>query len=93
MACKSCGKNRKQMPSVLKQAWNFSRAVAAFVVQPGFVDTKTYSARVAVCDSCDKRGGATGHRCTICGCIIATKAAGLAWDCPEGRWGSSSSGI
>jgi len=91
MACGGCGK-KKRLPPLLKQAWNLGRAVAAFVVKPGFVDAKTYAARVAVCNSCPQRGGATGHRCTICGCIIATKAAGVAWDCPEGRWDGPSSG-
>lgn len=90
MACRGCGKRRqpanRDMPSLFQQAWNLTKAAAAFAAQPGFVDRATYQRRLAVCEACDKRGGRLGHKCSVCGCRVAWKAQGAAWDCPLGKW-------
>jgi hypothetical protein len=73
----------KREPSFLTEAWNVASAVLAFVGNPGWVDAQTYHTRLGICNACDKR---SGHRCSVCGCFVAMKAKGKAWECPEKKW-------
>lgn len=84
--CGGCG---KAMPSWAAMGWNVASAIAAFVFDGGkTVSPEEYAARLAVCDTCESRGGKKGNRCTECGCYVAVKAIGMAWDCPRGKWAS-----
>lgn len=77
------GQVEREMPPLLKEAWNVAAAVLAFVANPGFVDAQTYHTRLSACNRCDKR---VGNRCSVCGCFLAIRARGRAWECPEKKW-------
>jgi hypothetical protein len=71
-------------PSLHRQAWNLARALADFVADGcTTVSRQEYEARLAVCDACDQRHG---NRCLVCGCRLALKARGRAFQCPLAKW-------
>ena len=73
--CKNCGGSK---------IWDFAKSIAAFMADGcKTVTAEQYQERLAVCDGCENRVKA---RCAICGCFVAVKAKGRAWECPEGRW-------
>lgn len=70
--------------SFARQVWNFTSAAATFISDGmHFVDKDTYAARLAVCDTCDRR---SGNRCAECGCSLTLKASGRVFQCPLGKW-------
>lgn len=83
------------MPPLHQQVWNLTKALVAFVADGcATVSKEVYSARLHACLA--PEGGAehcenliNEERCgraTGCGCYIAVKAKGRAWDCPRGKW-------
>ena len=71
-------------PPLHRQAWNLARSLAAFVADGcTTVNSEQYQARLAVCDACDQR---RGSRCLKCGCRLAWKARGRAFQCPLDKW-------
>ena len=74
------------MPSVPQRVWNLAKAVAEFVADGcKTVSAEEYAARLAVCDTCDRRKGVwCKHR--KCGCNRLIKAKGRAWKCPMNKW-------
>lgn len=76
--CGGCGKGLASM------AWDLTKSLAAFVSDGmKLVDAEEYRRRLSECDACPHR---TGQRCGLCGCFVALKAKGRAWQCPDGRW-------
>lgn len=76
-------------PTFYQMAWNVAASLAAFVSDGArLVDGAAYAARLEVCDACDQR---SGNRCGSCGCLLALKAAGKAFECPLGKWPESAS--
>ncbi|HWL09955.1 MAG TPA: hypothetical protein VNQ76_16235 [Planctomicrobium sp.] len=73
-------------PSLIQQGWNLTQALAAFTAN-GFktVTAEEYAARLAICDTCEKR---QGTRCMQCGCGLTLKARGRAFSCPLKKWSS-----
>ena len=70
--------------SFARQVWNFTTSAAAFISDGlTLVDQPTYAARLAICDTCDRR---SENRCAECGCSLTMKAAGRAFACPLGKW-------
>jgi hypothetical protein len=41
------------------------------------------TSRLAICDTCDKKGSAV---CGVCGCVLSAKAALKNSSCPLGKW-------
>lgn len=76
------------MPSLPRRVFNLAVAVAEFVASGcKIVARDEYEARLRTCESngCGRfDGGWCRHSC--CGCWVAAKATGRAWDCPEGLW-------
>jgi len=76
----------RQFPSLLQLGWNLTQSITAFVADGLQTVTKEqYEARLAICDTCDRR---QGTRCQQCGCDLAVKAKGRAFQCPLGKWPS-----
>lgn len=70
--------------SLIQKMWNFTGAVAAFVSDGmTLVDKETFSARMAICESCEYR---SDNQCLKCGCNLTMKASGRAFACPIGKW-------
>jgi len=62
--------------------------LAAFVADRWHTVTRDeYAERLRICQLCRKR---VGRRCfggkDPCGCIVAIRAKGRVWECPENRW-------
>lgn len=71
-------------PPLHRQAWNLARSLADFVADGcTTVSDEEYRQRLEVCDTCDQR---RGNRCLKCGCRLALKARGRAFQCPLGKW-------
>ena len=74
----------KKMPSLGKQAWGFTKALANHIKSgAAHASEELYKARLEVCDTCDKR---SGDRCIECGCSLPAKAKWATSDCPIGKW-------
>ena len=74
----------KKMPSLGKQAWGFTKALANHIKSgAAHASEELYKARLEVCDTCDKR---SGDRCIECGCNLPAKAKWATSDCPIGKW-------
>jgi len=74
----------KKMPSLGKQAWNFTKAVTNHIKSgAAHASEELYKARLETCDTCPER---VGERCSACGCFIAAKAKWASSDCPIGKW-------
>jgi hypothetical protein len=72
------------MPSAARRAWNLAGALASFVCDGcAMVSREDYEARLAMCDTCDRRDG---NWCAQCGCNLSMKARGRAFRCPLGKW-------
>jgi hypothetical protein len=73
-------------PSLLDKTVNFAKAVAQQDVA-GFpsVPEKVFLARLAVCETCDRREP-SNETCKECGCYLRVKAWWATQDCPLGRW-------
>jgi len=71
-------------PPVVRQAWNFARAVADFM-RDGMklVSHEEHRQPLETCDSCEPR---RGGRCMRCGCRLRVKARGHAFRCPLDKW-------
>ena len=83
--------DKAQLPNLVKQAWNFGKAMAKWKLSglPVLSDDKV-EARLAKCDLCKQR---VGERCGVCGCPLlagATGGPGKAFIptevCPIGFW-------
>jgi hypothetical protein len=71
-------------PPLHEQAWNLATSLAAFVADGlKTVDEDQYRKRLETCNACDHR---RANRCLKCGCGLALKARGRAFECPEGKW-------
>ena len=71
-------------PSLVTMAWNFAVAVRDFVADGcTTVSNEVYEHRLEICDECDQR---VGHSCKKCGCQLALKARGRAFECPLSKW-------
>ena len=71
-------------PPLTQRAWNLAESLADFVADGlRLVSREEYQARLKTCEECSFR---TDSTCTKCGCIIAIKARGRAFLCPEGLW-------
>lgn len=71
-------------PSLVTKAWNFVTAVRDFVADGcTTVSNEVYEHRLQICDQCDQR---VGQSCSKCGCQLALKARGRAFDCPLSKW-------
>lgn len=71
-------------PPLHRQAWNLARSLADFVADGcTTVSQEQYAARLTICDRCIRR---QGNRCLECGCWLATKARGRAFQCPLDQW-------
>ena len=67
-----------------RQAWNLARSLADFVADGCRPSARTSTQqRLAICDTCDQR---RGNRCLVCGCRLALKARGRAFQCPLAKW-------
>ena len=71
-------------PSLRRRAWNLAESLVAFV-EDGMttVTTEQYARRLMICDECEFRDGGS---CRQCGCRLAIKARGRAFQCPEEKW-------
>lgn len=78
------GENPNPPPPVRKQLWDLTKSLAAFVSDGlKLVSKEEYRDRLEVCDGCEHR---RNTRCNKCGCSLALKARGRAFECPENRW-------
>ncbi len=78
--------NPGRPPRLPSQAWNLTKALAAFVADGlKTVSKQAYQQRLEICDGCDRR---RGNRCLACGCRLSLKARGRAFQCPLGKWPS-----
>lgn len=65
-------------------------ALAAFVADGlQTVTAAEYAERLRICDSCPER---RESRCLRCGCLLALKAHGRAFQCPLSKWPEVGSG-
>lgn len=70
--------------SLPRQAWNVASSLATFICDGmRLVDKAEYERRLNCCDKCSSR---LENRCIHCGCVLTLKAAGLAFQCPIGKW-------
>ena len=75
---------RLRPAGLLRQAWNVSAAVVAFVADGlKTVSAHQYRQRLDICDCCPQR---QGNRCAQCGCWLSLKARGRAFQCPLEKW-------
>jgi hypothetical protein len=74
-------------PALTTRAWNLTESLVDFTAD-GFktLSTEEYQARLAICDTCDRRRENT---CLECGCYLALKAKGRAFECPLSKWRKS----
>ena len=73
-----------ELPPIHEQAWNLTKAVAAFVGDLGrLVSLEQYGARLQVCDTCEFR---VERRCQKCGCRIDIKARVRVFKCQVEKW-------
>jgi len=73
-----------QPPSLARQAWNLARSLADFAADGcRTVSAAQYRQRLELCDACKYR---RDTRCMKCGCRLALKARGRAFQCPIGAW-------
>lgn len=76
--------DKPKLPPIIKQVANFTEAVARHVTTAsGNVPTAVYEQRLDLCAICDHR---VDKKCSLCGCLIETKAAWADSLCPSGRW-------
>lgn len=66
------------------RAWNLATALKEFISDGcTLVTTEQYRQRMEICNQCDQR---EDNVCRVCGCHLAIKAQGRAFDCPLERW-------
>lgn len=83
-AAQERGEDPAQVPGFATMAWNLASSLLAFVADGlTTVTAEQYRERLQICDTCDKRTGAT---CTLCGCNTEIKAHGRAFQCPQNLW-------
>ena len=76
--------SQQRLPSLPRQLWNVSVAVAEFVADGlRTVSVETYRRRLEICGECPAR---RGKRCGACGCYLPWKARGRVFRCPLGKW-------
>lgn len=77
-------RDHKAMPSKLKMAANFARAIATHLGDGSRrVTTLQLEQRLEECALCDRR---SGDNCSACGCDLLTKAGWRTSECPLGKW-------
>jgi len=78
------GKKPLVMPSITKQAWNFTKSLTKYV-KSGMHDAgkEVFEQRIAVCNTCPWR---KDEKCSKCGCFIDVKAKWGTSTCPDDRW-------
>jgi molybdate-binding protein len=75
---------RKLEPSRAQKLAGFMRSMGMFVKSGCKISNDDeQKRRIAICDKCNRRRGAT---CGLCGCFIAIKVKGEVFECPEGKW-------
>lgn len=83
--------DKPALPSVLKMAWTYAKALAKHAASGAKVATdEVYSSRLDRCALCEQR---TANRCSVCGCFLDEAPDGRAgkavWSdsvCPLARW-------
>lgn len=71
-------------PTFFEKMKDLGKSLAVAVGDRGKMTTKEqFWARIAVCDKCEHRDGAT---CGLCGCQLSVKAQLKRWNCPDSRW-------
>jgi hypothetical protein len=83
--------DKKQLPSTVRQAWNYAKAKAAHVVHGSkVVGAEQFEARLGECMLCESRAD---NRCAECGCFLDQGPNGedgkALWkdsECPLGKW-------
>lgn len=78
-------KPKIDMPSKGEMAKNALIALGQFIMNPHSVTTKQYEERLKVCSGCDRYDDES-NRCGVCGCFLALKAQGAAFNCPLKKW-------
>jgi hypothetical protein len=89
LSCKP--EDKEKSPSLVKQAWNFSKAMTKFAASGlPVLNNDRVEARLNVCDLCKHR---TDDRCSVCGCPLTEGVAGVPGKafipsevCPLGYW-------
>ena len=77
-------RDKAALPSKIKMAANFTKAIAEHVTDGAkTVDRETLERRLEVCSLCEQR---TEDRCAACGCYLAEKASWRSSECPLGKW-------
>ena len=72
------------MPAMHTRAWNLTKSLAAFVADGlRTVTDSQYAERLNICDRCSER---RDNFCVQCGCYLAWKAMGRAFQCPLRKW-------
>jgi len=72
------------MPPMHTRAWNLTKALAAFVADGlKTVTEEQYARRLSICEGCGER---RENFCLQCGCYLAWKATGRAFQCPLKKW-------
>ncbi len=83
--------DKKVLPSTLKQAWNYTKALAGHIATGRkTLPVVEIEARLDVCSLCEMR---TANRCAVCGCYLDEgpngeegKAMWEEQECPLGLW-------
>ena len=74
----------RKPPPMYVRAWNLTKALAAFVADGlRTVGNEDYAERLGICDNCPER---RDNYCLKCGCYLAWKAMGRAFQCPLKKW-------
>lgn len=72
-------RDKKQPPGLLRQAMNFTKALAAHAKDGArLVDDRVFELRMAECLTCEER---VGDRCAACGCPVDAKASWASETC------------
>jgi hypothetical protein len=77
-------RDKPKLPSLVTMARNFAVAVAEHVADGAAkVSPEQLTARLEVCTLCPSR---VDDRCSLCGCVMPSKAAMRSSYCPLGKW-------
>lgn len=90
MVLSRSAEDKKELPGLVKQAWNYAKALARHAADGRMLTPDQVEARLDVCSLCPFR---TGNRCGECGCYLDEgpegqegKALWASEACPLGKW-------